>query len=91
MKSRGLGSLLLVAVVLVGVLSWSGYGQKAAPSGKAWEYKIVHEWSDEKGYRREVPLRVKEIDEYGAQGWELVAVVAQGSNAEKTFYFKRAK
>ena len=91
MKLKGLGSLLLAAVVLVGCLSWSSYGQKAGPLEKAWEYKIAQEWRDEKGHLRALPLSAKDINEYGAQGWELVSVVVQGSSAEKTFYFKRPK
>ncbi len=91
MKLRSLCSLLLVVVVLVGALSWTSFGQKARPSERAWEYKIVHEWYGENGFRRNLPLTVKDVNEYGSQGWELVSVVTQGDPGEKTFYFKRAK
>ena len=85
MRLKGLGSLLLVAVVLVGGLSWPSYGQKAGPSEKAWEYKIEDE-SVSRGV-----LRDKDINEYGAQGWELVAVTVSREHGLKTFYFKRPK
>jgi hypothetical protein len=61
------------------------------PAEKAWEYKIVDEWYGENGIRRNLPLNVRDVNEYGAQGWELVSVVAQGDAGHKTFYFKRTR
>ncbi len=84
MKLRGAGSLLLVAVVLVAALNWSGHARKAGPSEQAWEYKIEDESS------RGV-LGAKQISEYGAQGWELVAVTVSAQYGYKTFYFKRPR
>jgi hypothetical protein len=88
-KLKSIASLLIVAVALLTALSWSSYGQMQRPLEKVWEYKIERELINENGSRRIFHCDVRDMNECGAQGWELVAVVVQADH--KTFYFKRAK
>jgi hypothetical protein len=53
-----------------------------APTGQAWEYQVVTATSDQD--------MVDKANQLGAQDWEMVGIVRQGTNGWKAF-FKRAK
>lgn len=80
--------LLLIVIVALCVVGWSGYaqGQRSATARQAWEYKTIlltrqsidDSWSfwfeDDKALPQPVNPTAKRV-ELGNQGWELVAVV----------------
>lgn len=79
MRSRVKWILLSLVVVSLCLVGWTGYEQKrngksAAP---AWEYKIVNGVTE------------AQLNELGAQGWELTAVAI--GNGQASHYLKRAK
>ncbi len=69
-----LGSLILAILAVVG---WSVYGQRSTAPRPTWEYKASGLLSEQ------------HLNELGSQGWELVAVTADGGNY--SIYLKRAK
>ncbi len=73
--------LLTAAVLLLG--GWTGLGQKQKPadSNIVWEYTVTGLGTSYLGD--------KELNQLGAQGWELVAI----SNSDRgyNFYLKRIK
>ena len=92
MKVRIIVPLLAFVCVLGGAIGWTARAQKrgvnpplgtvpappkVTPERTQWEYKIVTE--SEK----------IEMNDLGAQGWELVAVTNGG--AEEVYFFKRAR
>jgi hypothetical protein len=88
MKSR----LVLIAILtfgtILGLIGWTGYGQKQQPSKNTWEYKTAFVGCS--------PPNPPEnwLTEAGSQGWELVSVTTEiqsGNTTGRTFYFKRAK
>lgn len=80
MKLNKIWFLPLAVVVLICLNGWMGYGQKAFSSRVVWEYKL----EAARGLSAEAQL-----NEYGAQGWELVAVERSGDFLY--FFLKRAK
>ncbi len=84
MKNKIYLSLVLVAVLCL--VGWTGFAQKSSPARQTWEYKEFRS-----------PVGEKELNELGAQGWELVAVlenlsISAGSGyGRPTYYLKRAK
>ena len=85
--------ILAVVAVLLCLVGWNGYGQVQRSTNRpVWEYKVVGEWYGEDGKPRQSPL---DLNEYGAQGWELVqydpGVRGGGASTAATYIFKRAK
>ena len=85
MRSRLVLIAILTVVTILGLIGWTGYGQKQQPSKNTWEYKTIY-----------VPPYPSEnwLTEEGSQGWELVSVatdIQNGYTTSKAFYFKRAK
>ena len=80
MKSK-LYWLPIAALILMCVIGWTGYAQKKVVSRVTWEYKTV-------GLSASYPVE-KELNGFGAQGWELVDVSEVGG--VKYYFFKRAK
>lgn len=73
---------LLAAAALLCVVGWSGSAQKPGPSKATWEYATMRNPDDAR------------INEFGAQGWELVSVTfgcASEFNCSSLAYFKRAR
>ncbi len=55
-----------------------------------WEYEVVETWG--------TPLAAEQLNEYGAQGWELVTAIPDyltlrgvGEKATRYYIFKRPK
>ena len=88
MRSRLVLIAILGVVTILGLIGWTGYGQKQQPSKNTWEYKTAF-LDNSPPYPPEDWLTVE-----GSQGWELVSVVTRtqsGDTTGKFFYFKRAK
>ena len=73
-------ALLVVATLaLFGLIGWSGYAQKKSSEKKVmWEYKEA------------VSLSEKQVNDLGAEGWEMVGYSVDGVS-NKFMYFKRPK
>lgn len=74
-KKLWLFSFLLVLVLLIA--GQIVHAQRNGAAKSAWEYKITG------------PLGEQQLNELGAQGWEMIAATAEGSNYR--YYLKRAK
>jgi hypothetical protein len=76
---------LLLAVVAAALLlcavGWTGYAQRGKTKRTAWEYKV---FIFPQPYAEE-----NRLNEFGAQGWELVDVTEIGGT--KVSFFKRPK
>lgn len=72
--------LLIVILGLGCVASWNVYSQRRVSS--EWQYKIVES---------ERERAEKEINNLGAQGWDLVSVQREGESSRALYYLKRAK
>ena len=77
MKKRLLAPLLLAVLALALV----GFTWQRAPR-VVWEYKISRVMPEIEG---------RSMNEAGADGWEVFAVVPSQDYAYKTFYMKRAQ
>ena len=88
MQTKAHWLLLIAAVAVLSLAGWTSYAQKPSPAagGKVvWEYKTLH------GSRA---LRDDQLNDMGAQGWELIAFDdgERGNGSfEGTYYFKRAR
>lgn len=69
------------ALTAIGFAALSGHGQTQKPKPVVWEYTVT-------GLSRSY-YGDKELNELGAQGWELVGV--SGAERPTVFYLKRAK
>ncbi|MBV9923979.1 MAG: DUF4177 domain-containing protein [Acidobacteria bacterium] len=78
---KRLGLAVAFAAALLCLVGLTGYAQRGRPRRPAWEYKAAT-FSNYLTFE-------KEINELGAQGWELVAVsdVAGTTN----YFFKRPR
>lgn len=77
-KSQWLFALLLLCAVV-----WTTSAQKQIETKPAWEYMSMT-----------VPdsVGVSNMNKWGEQGWELVAVTQpEGANTAKSYFFKRAR
>jgi hypothetical protein len=95
--------LVLAALdaVLIRPGSLPAQGQKAPGAATRWEYKIVFEHIYNKQTNRHERVQEKQLNDLGAEGWELCGVVSptQGRlmsgtgviGAETYFLFKRPK
>ena len=78
MKSRLY--LPLVAVALLCLAGWKGYGQaqKSNPMRQTWEYRVADAYND--------PTQAQQmLNQHGAEGWEFVG------RSGNYCYFKRPK
>jgi len=72
---------MFAVVVLLSVLSWTGYSQKSTRQA-SWEYLIVS--TGDARYRD-----AKGLSTLGWQGWELVSVGTTDNAGNAQLYFKR--
>lgn len=76
-------ALVLILGTLLFTVGWNGYPQKKSAT-TLWEYKAL----------RGQDVSDQNLNELGAQGWELVSVAAYGSPSKgwsETAYLKRAR
>ena len=89
MKTK-LRLMSVAALVLFGLIGWTGYGQRQRqpPPPTVWEYKVLFV----PGVRN---MSEKLMNEHGAQGWELVTFQAinneGGTIGAGNYFFKRAR
>jgi hypothetical protein len=73
--------LLVVVLAILCAMGWTGYSQQKRESRTTWEFTNA--------------VSVKEANELGAQGWDLVTVNSEAhdgnGNGIPVFYLKRAK
>ena len=79
----------IAALVLCGLIVLTGFGQRSQRTTQtAWEYKVVYV----PGNRN---MSEKMMNEFGAQGWELVTFQAinneGGTIGAGNYFFKRVK
>jgi hypothetical protein len=79
----------VVALVLFGLVGWTGYGQRPQRAAQTtWGYRVVYV----PGVRN---MSEKAMNELGAQGWELVTFQAinneGGTIGAGNYFFKRAR
>lgn len=79
----------VLAVILFGLVGWTGYGQKPQRAPRTtWEYKVVYV----PGVRN---MSESTMNGLGAQGWELVTFQAinneGGTIGAGNYFFKRAR
>ena len=76
-------SLMIVALLCLGV--WTGYAQaqRTGPARQAWEYRVI-ETTLLESYTATAEIQ-QLLNQGGAEGWELIRV------SEKRYYFKRPK
>jgi len=85
--------LVLICVGLVAsVIVWGAPRQNAG-SRVTWEYKVVWEQKDKvtKAKIHEWAFDEKQMNDLGAQGWELTGVVSDGTIGRSYSFFKRPK
>jgi hypothetical protein len=79
--------LLPAAFLIIGVLSWGAHSQNTKVTKTSWEYMLVNYSNDE--------ATSKNLNELGAQGWEVVAasdrVFDHGNQTSSQIVLKRAK
>ena len=83
MKSKLAIALLIGAVLSIG--AWSGYGQTVKEKNVTYEYLVIDD-PTEKLIR---DAGVHKLNEFGAQGWELVGVSSKAPDSYTRIYFKR--
>jgi hypothetical protein len=80
--------LIVAAVLVIGVISWSGFSQRSQTSKNSWEYLVI----SDPGLS---PEGKRTLNELGAQGWDLVgvsdSVFDHGDQTGTRLFFKRSK
>jgi hypothetical protein len=75
--------LIVAAALLIGVIAWSGFGQRGSTEKDHWQYMIIEYINTEETSKR--------LNTLGIQGWELVGVsnITNGSSTTTQFVLKR--
>jgi len=73
--------LAISIIILLCIAGWAGYSQQQRPSRTVWEYKYINDAGE------------AQLNELGAQGWELVSATswARENSGGTNFFFKRVK
>jgi len=74
--------LLIAALLSIG--AWSGYGQTGKEKNVRYEYAVIEDPTRALSYDE----GMKKLNEFGAQGWEIVGI-RQAENAIPWLYLKR--
>jgi hypothetical protein len=78
------GFYFVPAFVLLFVLALAGYGQRQGQRKTSWEYLAVPSWDGKS-------QRPADLNQLGAQGWELVSVGSTDNSGNSLLYFKRVQ
>ncbi|HEX3247777.1 MAG TPA: hypothetical protein VHS05_00010 [Pyrinomonadaceae bacterium] len=81
-------SKLAIALLIAGLLSigaWRGYGQTGKEKNVTYEYAVIDD-PTEKLIR---DAGVHKLNEFGAQGWEIVGVSSKAPDSYTRLYLKR--
>ena len=75
--------LIVAAALLIGVIAWSGFGQKSSTEQDRWQYTIIEYVNTDETSKR--------LNTLGFQGWDLVGVSNSnhGSSTTTQFVLKR--
>jgi hypothetical protein len=81
MRSKLAISFSVIALLLFGF--WNQHGKASTDNGSSYEYHVLFD----------TPMNgnAKALNEYGAQGWELVGVAPNESNGTIKLYLKRPR
>jgi hypothetical protein len=85
MRARKLLLAVIAALLLLCAVGWTGYAQRGRAKRTEWEYKAYlfgNPYVDDRA--------LKEINELGAEGWELVGV-SELLGEGRYGFFKRPK
>lgn len=89
--------VVLTLILLLGLVGWTN-GQRRAPSGVNWEYKVVDYVPDPdeagvptaKGVHHRGVFEIQ-LNQLGAQGWELVSEHQYEGSFVIRYTFKRSR
>jgi len=82
MKSKLAVTLLIAGLLSIG--AWSIHGETGKDKGVTYQYDVIDDPTGTLGYDK----GVKKLNEYGANGWEIVGVF-YAPNAYPKLYLKR--
>jgi hypothetical protein len=82
MKNRLAIALLIAGLLAIG--AWSGYGQTGKQRNVVYQYDVIDDPITTLGYDQ----GVKKLNEFGAQGWEIVGT-SYIPHAQPRIYLKR--
>ena len=81
-------SKLAIALLIAGLLSigaWSGYGQTGKEKNVTYEYAVIDDPTEPSSH----DVGVKKLNDFGAQGWEIVGVSIRAPDSYTQLYLKR--
>jgi hypothetical protein len=81
MRNKFALALLTVALLSFGL--WNQHGKAASDSVNTYEYMVILDSG--------VAGNVKGLNEYGAQGWKVVAAAPNAGNGVIVLYLKRTR
>jgi len=87
MKSK----LVLGVIVLgtIGIVAWNSRAQSQRGARVSYEYQVIYDFSnsDQKGQEE----GLKNLNQLGSQGWEVVSVTTESANYAPKIWLKRVK
>lgn len=90
MKMKLKIALAIAAIVLFCLVGWNSKAQSS--SRDPWEHKVITQY----GSTVTMPVNMNELNNAGAEGWELVTVLSEGEVTRGTlkqikvsYFFKR--
>jgi hypothetical protein len=82
-------SKLAIALLIAGLLSigaWSGYGQTGKEKNVTYQYLVIDDPTETSSSH---DVGVQKLNDFGAQGWEIVGVSIRNPNSYTHLYLKR--
>jgi len=80
---------IAIALLIAGLLSigaWNGQGQTDKPRNVSYEYQVIFDPTATQAMEE----GVKQLNQIGAEGWEITGVIQYGNNAPM-LYLKRRR